>query len=178
MVRILKRLYSSAASLSSSAAAEFLQHASKNGPLVREQLLDPSQLQKLSLTLNRPALYRSLKIDLHTPPEGTPLPPGYHLAYFTPTGCEDDLGVDGTDRAVNPPHPFTRRMWGGGSLHWMGNNLLRVGQTVRETTKVISAEAKMTRAGDEMIVVGVEKSFENEAGVALVDKRYFKIHCP
>jgi hypothetical protein len=52
-------------------------------------------------------------------------------------------------------------------------NLLRVGQVVSETTRVLSAEPKVVRkTGEEMIVVGVEKRFENEEGVAVVDRRY------
>lgn len=51
-------------------------------------------------------------------------------------------------------------------------NPLRVGQEVRETTKVLSAEPKVVRkTGEEMIVVGVEKMFENEDGVAVIDRR-------
>ena len=56
-------------------------------------------------------------------------------------------------------------------MEWIGGNRLEVGQTVTETTKLISAVGKKTKAGEEMVVVGVEKSFENEYGVALVDKR-------
>lgn len=41
-----------------------------------------------------------------------------------------------------------------------------------ETTKLLSAEPKIIKkTGDEMIVVGVEKTFENENGVALIDRR-------
>ncbi len=85
---------------------------------------------------------------------------------------ESELGLDGTDKSYNPDAPFTRRMWAGGELHWTGSkNLLRVGQTVTETTEVKSAEGKKTRAGEEMVVVGVEKRYENEDGLALVDRR-------
>ena len=62
-------------------------------------------------------------------------------------------------------------MWAGGELEWIVGNRLEVGQTVTETTKLISAAGKKTKAGEEMVVVGVEKRFENEYGVALVDKR-------
>jgi hypothetical protein len=64
-------------------------------------------------------------------------------------------------------------MWAGGELEWIGGegNRLKIGQTVTETTKLVSAVGKMTRAGEEMVVVGVEKSYENEQGVALIDKR-------
>lgn len=51
-------------------------------------------------------------------------------------------------------------------------NPLRVGQEVTETTKVLSAEAKVVKkTGEDMIVVGVEKEFRNEEGVAVVDRR-------
>lgn len=54
-------------------------------------------------------------------------------------------------------------------------NPLRVGQEVTETTRVLSAEPKTVRkTGEEMIVVGVEKEFSNEDGVAVLDRRYVK----
>jgi hypothetical protein len=64
-------------------------------------------------------------------------------------------------------------MWAGGKLEWLGgeHNRLRVGQQVKETTKLISALGKKTKAGEEMVVVGVEKKYENEDGVILIDKR-------
>lgn len=73
----------------------------------------------------------------------------------------------------NPPSPFTRRMWAGGELEWIAEpgKELKVGQEVKETTKLLSAVGKKTRAGEEMVVVGVEKIFENEFGIALIDKR-------
>jgi len=51
------------------------------------------------------------------------------------------------------------------------SNQLKVGQRVTETTRLVSAVGKKTKAGEEMVVVGVEKSFRNEHGVALLDKR-------
>lgn len=101
----------------------------------------------------------------------TALPPGYHLVYFTPNQAGNSLGKDGSDTTFNPPKPFTRRMWAGGEIEWVERNKLRGDQTVTETTRLLSAEGKMTRAGEEMIVVGVEKKYENKNGLALVDKR-------
>lgn len=134
---------------------------------VRKQLIDANQLNLLSVTLNR-----APSLDI-APPAGRPLPPGYHLVYFTPSIVESELGLDGTDRTVNPLSPFTRRMWAGGELTWAQDPsaLLRVGQEVRETTKLLSAEPKKLKNGGEMLLVGVEKTFENERGVALVDQR-------
>lgn len=105
--------------------------------------------------------------------DGTPIPPGYHLVYFTPTFLEKDLGLDGTDKTVNPLAPYTRRMWAGGELEWKQspNQLLRVGQTVTEITRITSAQPKTMKSGDSMILAGLEKTFETDNGVALIDRR-------
>jgi hydroxyacyl-ACP dehydratase HTD2-like protein with hotdog domain len=86
---------------------------------------------------------------------------------------ESELGLDGTDRTVNPLAPFTRRMWAGGELTWTQEKdaLLRIGQEVEETTNLLSSEPKKLKNGGEMLVVGVEKTFSNSHGVALVDRR-------
>lgn len=81
------------------------------------------------------------------------------------------MGKDGSERTFNPMHPFTRRMWAGGEITWTHENHLAVGQTVKERTKLVRAEPKVTKDGEEMIVVGVKKTFENESGLVLVDKR-------
>jgi hydroxyacyl-ACP dehydratase HTD2-like protein with hotdog domain len=118
--------------------------------------------------------------------QGTPLPPGYHLAYFTPAQLPSVLGRDGTDASFNPDHPFTRRMWAGGSLSWAGADpslvnstssqrpgLLRVGNTATEITKVLSCEPKtIGKTGEPMLVVGVEKQFLNDRDeLCVIDKR-------
>ena len=153
---------------------DLLQTAQKAAPIIRRQFLDPNQSQRLSLTLNRPRFYRGsqdLEGEIRVPLNGTPLPPGYHLAYFTPAVLPGSLGKDGTDISYSPPEPFTRRMWGGRQLDWEKENPLRIGDEAIETTKLVAAEPKVTRAGEEMIVVGVEKTFENRKGLALVDRR-------
>lgn len=81
------------------------------------------------------------------------------------------MGSDGSDRIFNPPVPFTRRMWAGGELEWVSGNELVVEEKVVEKTKLESAEAKRTRNGEDMMVVRVEKKFENSKGLALVDRR-------
>lgn len=172
------RLYSDP--VAADVAASFLSRFQSLGPQTRTQTLDANQLQLLSLTLNRSSLYPnqpSLSNAPTGPPSGTPVPPGYHLVYFTPGFLETELGADGTDASYNPDAPFTRRMWAGGEVGWprdsQGNpNLLRVGQEVQETTRVLSAEPKIVKkTGEEMIVVGVEKEFANEHGVSIVDRR-------
>ncbi|CZT06949.1 uncharacterized protein RAG0_12536 [Rhynchosporium agropyri] len=164
--QIYRRVYSSDPEREAKTiASDFLAKAQANPPHSQTQLLDANQLQRFSATLSRSELSRNV------PKNGTPLPAGYHLAYFTPAQIEEELGRDGTDTMFNPPRPYTRRMWAGGELEWIKDNKLRVGQEVTETTNPVSSYAKMSRAGNEMIIVSVEKKFQNERGVALLDKR-------
>lgn len=171
MAHVARRLFTTSTCRRASAAeasTEIFERFGNGKPVsIRKQVLDANQLQLLSITLNR------TPTSNNPPPEGTPVPAGYHLVYFTPSIIESELGLDGTDRTVNPLAPYTRRMWAGGELTWAKdtNALLRVGQEVRETTRLLSAEPKRLKNGGEMLVVGVEKTFENKSGIALVDKR-------
>ncbi|RFU35107.1 hypothetical protein B7463_g1263, partial [Scytalidium lignicola] len=174
MSRLLRRLYTTSSSPSSPSAtaitSQFLITTQSLPPHTHTQLLDSNQLQRLSATLSRTQLSSS------PPPQNTPLPPTWHLAYFTPSQLEQDLGHDGTDTSFNPPRPFTRRMWAGGELEWVRTpdgkiNPLRIGQEVTETTELVSAVGKKSRAGEEMVVVGVKKTFENEHGASVIDRR-------
>jgi hydroxyacyl-ACP dehydratase HTD2-like protein with hotdog domain len=155
--------------LSASQAAEKLGSVFESKTSIRKQVLDANQLQKLCLTLGRRELDG---VDIsETPPKvGTPVPPGWHLVYFTPNGLESDLGADGTDRTFNSPAPFTRRMWAGGRMRWQGAPL-RVGDEVEERTKFVNATAKTNKAGREMIIVEIEKEFWGPNGLSLVDQR-------
>lgn len=83
-----------------------------------------------------------------------------------------ELGRDGSDTTFNPPAPFTRRMWAGGEMVWSPGVDLVLDTHCVESTRLLGAAPKTTRAGEEMIVVQVEKVLRNEQGsVALVDKR-------
>ncbi|KAL6250357.1 hypothetical protein RBB50_002659 [Rhinocladiella similis] len=158
-----------------SIAEAFLNKFSQGQTFVRKQLLDANQLRLFSLTLNRPHLWSSSSTSSNgtledgEPLSGTPIPPYYHLVYFTPAQLPGRLGLDGTDASFNPDAPFTRRMWAGGSCHWVGANpnlntqaLLKVGEMATETTKVLSCEPKVIgKTGEDMLVVRVEKEFRN-----------------
>src|SRR6266536_5443613 len=154
-----RRLYSTAPGPPHKIASDWLAKVSATDPVTRTQYLDANQLHLFALTLNRPQDIPGVDIVNDAPPKGTPIPPGYHWIYFTVPLLEKDLGIDGTDASYNPEAPFTRRMWAGGTLSWVGGekNPLRVGQEVRETTRILSADAKVTKRGEEMIVVGLEK---------------------
>jgi hydroxyacyl-ACP dehydratase HTD2-like protein with hotdog domain len=158
---------------SAAEAADHLLTTFANKSTTRRQVLDGNQLQRLSLTLNRPHLHPSLSVAEDAPPQGTPLPPGYHLVYFTPAGVETELGLDGTDKTFNAPSPFTRRMWAGGKMSWVKDGAkLKVGDEVEEHTKLLGAVAKKSRDGSEMVLVDVEKSFlVGGQDLAMVDQR-------
>ncbi|KAJ9654259.1 hypothetical protein H2198_006659 [Neophaeococcomyces mojaviensis] len=161
----------------------FLSKFAKGQTFARKQLLDGNQLRLFSLTLDRPHIWTgssSGPLEQEEPAKGTPLPAGYHLAYFTPAQLPGILGLDGTDASFNPDHPFTRRMWAGGSVHWPGadpsgstKHYLKVGDVATEITRVLSCEAKTIRkTGETMLVVGVEKHFLDEKdNLCVVDKR-------
>jgi hydroxyacyl-ACP dehydratase HTD2-like protein with hotdog domain len=144
-----------------------------NTTSIRHQLIDANQLQKLALTLGRPALPGRVDVSELAPPAGTPLPPGYHLVYFTPNGVESELGPDGTDVSFNAPAPFTRRMWAGGRMRWPqeGELALRVGDEAEERTRLIGATPKSSRSAGEMVLVEVEKEIWTPRGLAISDRR-------
>lgn len=161
-------------------AAQQMLHAFEGQTRVQRQVLDGHQLQKLSLTLNRPHLHPGLDVTSAPPPNGTPLPPGYHLVYFSPASVESELGADGTDRTFNAPGPFSRRMWAGGRMTWTpgGAAPLRVGDEAEERTRFVGAAAKRSRDGSEMVLVDVEKEFWGPEGLALVDRRAWVFRPP
>lgn len=161
-------------------ADDLMRKFSVGQSFVREQLLDPNQLRLFGLTLNRPYLWRnSQSLEIEEPVHGTPLPAGYHLAYFTPAQPNSSLGVDGTDASFNPATPFTRRMWAGGSCSWPGASpeggtpsLLRIGEVATEITHILSCEPKIQRTGESMLVMGLEKEFRNSKGdLCVTDRR-------
>ena len=165
-------------------ADAFISKFAAGQTFVRKQLLDANQLRLWSLTLDRPQLWAGSpsesSLEDAEPVQGTPLPAGYHLAYFTPAQLPGILGRDGTDASFNPDSPFTRRMWAGGSVHWPGADpsqsspqLLRVGDTATEVTKVLSCEPKtIKKTGESMLVVGVEKEFRNSKDeLCVIDRR-------
>lgn len=164
-------------------AEDFLSKFAKGQTFVRKQLLDANQLRLFSLALDRPQLWTGTSprsLEQEEPKDGSPLPAGYHLAYFTPAQLPGTLGLDGTDASFNPEAPFTRRMWAGGSVHWPGadpsqasNHYLKVGDVATEVTKVLHCEPKtIKKTGESMLVVGIEKEFrDGKDNLCVVDKR-------
>ncbi|UJO18062.1 Mesaconyl-C(4)-CoA hydratase [Fulvia fulva] len=162
-------------------AEAFLSKFAHGKEFVRKQLLDANQLRLFSLTSDRTKLWPgSESLEQNEPAAGTPLPAGYHNAYFTPTQLPGALGIDGTDTSYNPEAPFTRRMWAGGSIHWPGadpsassQSYLKVGDIATEVTKVKSCEVKtIKKTGEAMLVVGVVKEFlDSKDNLCVTDNR-------
>jgi hydroxyacyl-ACP dehydratase HTD2-like protein with hotdog domain len=160
-------------------AEEFLSKFANGKPFISSQFLDANQLRLFSLTLNRPYLHQSASgpsLEDEPPKAGTPLPPFYHLAYFTPAQLPGILGLDGTDASFNPAPPFTRRMWAGGAVSWPGapqEHYLRIGDTVTETTTVLSCDPKIIKStGESMLVVSVLKEFrDSKDNLCVADNR-------
>lgn len=95
------------------------------------------------------ALDRSeLKLD-----PGSVLPPLWHWLFFLPQAPQASIGDDGHPRlgGFMPPIPLPRRMWAGGRVHWHAP--LRVGDTVRRTTTIVSVSHKAGRSGDLVFVL-------------------------
>lgn len=49
-------------------------------------------------------------------------------------------------------------MWAGGDMTWMPTDPLKIGHGITENTTFVSAVPKITRTGEEMIIVSLEKN--------------------
>src|SRR5579859_7904913 len=96
--RLPLRCTATTASSATRVAEEFLCKFAHCKPFIRKQVLDANQVRLLSLMLGRPYLHQSLSgssLEDEPPKAGTPLPPLYHLVYFTPAQLPGTLGLDG-----------------------------------------------------------------------------------
>jgi len=135
-----------------------------------------SPLQLFAITLRRNYITDDIPAT-QIPPEGTRIPPNYHLAYFPPRVYESDLGIDGSETRHEPPLQSLRRMWAGGELLFSAINPLRVGQHATMNTKCREVEIKSSSRG-ENIFVWIDRNITNEFGWSMRDTRclaYMKI---
>lgn len=107
-------------------------------------VITPAPVRALSATLDR--------ADAEPQP-GDPLPPLWHWLYFLPTHRQSELGPDGHPRRGGflPPVPLPRRMWAGGRLEF--HRPLRIGESVRRTSRILDVKYKEGRSGPLVIVV-------------------------
>ncbi|PVH81719.1 hypothetical protein DL98DRAFT_514586 [Cadophora sp. DSE1049] len=95
----------------------------------------------------------------------TPFPQGHHLVYFPPPVPDSSLLPDGTDSLHSPGAPFTKRLWGGGSLIFnqeeglqlVPNRLAVCGEEITDM-KVKGGE------GQEKVFVTVQRRIASLAG--------------
>ncbi len=113
----------------------------------------------LSATLDR---------DDDAPVPGTALPPLWHWLYFLPQHRQSEIGSDGHAKLGGflPPVPLPRRMWAGGSLQWVQQNSLGVGDDVKRISRIESVTHKVGRSGDLAFVL-VKHEVHNAKGLAL-----------
>lgn len=171
-------------------AAEILHTRFAGKVFENKEVLDGKQLRKLALTLRRRELHPGLDVSTRIPPDGTPIPPGYHYIYFTPDGVEgtagdpsfvQELGTDGSDLMFSAPAPFTRKTSAGGRIKWplkweQGESELRVGDEVTERTVFVGATPQKIignggRPIGEMLLVRFQKEFWGPRGLAFTEER-------
>lgn len=126
-----------------------------------------SQFNLLANTLNDPLT--EYKHDI-IPPNGTPLPPAWHLVYFPPRFTENELASDGYELNFKPPNPFVHRMWAGARLEWDRKNPLRIGQTATMKSKLADVQVNEGRRG-ESAFVWIDKDIHNEHGYSMRESR-------
>ncbi|GAB5589725.1 hypothetical protein Unana1_04625 [Umbelopsis nana] len=126
-----------------------------------------SQLNLLANTLDDPLTeYKHDRI----PPNGTPVPPAWHLVYFPPRFTEKELASDGYELNFKPPKPFVHRMWAGARLEWNRDNLLRIGQNATMNSKLADVQVNTGRRG-ESAFVWIDKDIHNEHGWSMRESR-------
>lgn len=121
-------------------------------------------VKAMAATLDRTA------IAADGPETGAALPAGWHWMYFAELAPLSDLGPDGHPARGGflPPIPLPRRMWGGSSL--VMHQPLRVGETARRRTEILSVALKQGRTGALAFVV-LQHRFSGENGLALEERQ-------
>ena len=120
-----------------------------------------AQANLLRLTFGRPE--PELK-------DGDPLPPGWHVIYFTPRVPTGDLRPDGTPArsGVTPDMPLPRRMFAGQAFRF--HRPLRIGQALRQETELTDIALKTGGTGT-MVFTTVVSRIYGPDGFAVEDER-------
>lgn len=118
-----------------------------------------------------PANALSATLDRKDSPfvDGSPLPPLWHWLYFLPAHRLSEGGPDGHARLGGflPPVSLPRRMWAGGRLRF--HHPMRVGETVKRESRVLSVEHKAGRSGD-LVFVRVGHTLSDAHGLAVSEE--------
>ena len=129
---------------------------------VATDVVTAAQANLLRLTFGRPE--PELK-------EGDPLPPGWHVVYFTPRYPPTGLRADGTPASsgLMPDLPLPRRMFAGQTFRF--HRPLRIGQTLRQETELTDISLKSGATGTLVFTTTVSR-ISGPDGLAVEDQRH------
>jgi 3-methylfumaryl-CoA hydratase len=71
------------------------------------------------------------------------LPQGYHFIYFPTSTSEGDMLEDGYEKYFAPKHPYKRRVWTQGRLHFQGKGLM-IGEWAKCYERLSKVDQKTT----------------------------------
>jgi 3-methylfumaryl-CoA hydratase len=118
-----------------------------------------------------PVLALAATLDRHDPEPagGDPIPPGWHWLYFLDVKPASELGPDGHPKRGGflPPVTLPRRMWAGGRIEF--RRALRVGETLRRDSEIVSVEPKHGKSGD-LVFVTVRHTVFASGEAAVVEE--------
>jgi len=110
-------------------------------------------------------------LDRRDPPAktGDAIPHSGHWLYFLETAPNAELGHDGHPKRGGflPPVPLPRRMWAGGRIDFRAP--VRVGDTIRRESEVLSVEAKSGKSGN-LVFVTVRHTVRANGSTAIVEE--------
>ena len=102
-------------------------------------------------------------LDVSKFSNGSPLPPGWHWAFFPEITPLSGIGRDGHQALGEflPPVTLPRRMWAAGDIKI--TKLMVIGETVTKSSTIVSVEEKTGRSG-ELVFVAVRHQFSGDKG--------------
>jgi 3-methylfumaryl-CoA hydratase len=115
------------------------------------------------------AMAATLDRDDPAPRRGDPIPLGWHWFFFLEAKRQSELGPDGHSQRGGflPPVPLPRRMWAGGRIEF--RRPLRVGETVRRESEILSVEPKQGKSGN-LVFVTVRHTIRGSGEAAAVEE--------
>lgn len=117
-----------------------------------------------------PAVALAATLDRHDPEPkpGEALPPGWHWLFFLEATPASELGPDGHPKRGGflPPVELPRRMWAGGRIEF--RRPLRVGDTIRRESRIVSIEPKQGRSGN-LVFVTVRHTVSAREELAVIE---------
>lgn len=135
--------------------------------LVAHDVAAPVPMRGMSVAFNR---------QDEAPGIGSPIPLGWHAAYFLPATPAEQLNDDGTprDNGVLPEMPLPRRMHVGTSVRFIAP--IWVGDTLRRENKFSGIELREGRSGS-LLVSTQTRSIFTPRGLAL-EEDFKQAHLP